>query len=94
MATEELARALETRLGEKFTAHESLYLGIYFRLAEGHELMVQPNLEGFDVDPEVIEQEFADFPTLLYVNDSPRLTALQQILADLGLTHLRSDTVT
>ena len=65
----ETADAVARAIGVSFELHESGYLGgEYFRSLglEGEEVLVQANAE--DEEGYLTEPDFADFPTLVYVN--------------------------
>ena len=92
MSVDDVVRSLEASLSATFVERESAYLGVYFRLAaEGEEVLVQANVE--DDEGYLLEPEFARWGTLVYVNGSDRWTILEQILRDLGLDLLRSETI-
>jgi hypothetical protein len=79
----EAARLIvEQRLGIKLQAHESSYLGEYFRLGlpGGEHLVLRRNFD--DREHEWAEPEFSNRPFLLYVNETARSSELRQLLED------------
>ena len=78
--------------GVEFDLHNSYFLGgDYFcgTSAGGAEVMVRPNAE--DEEGELIESEFPEHRTLVYVNDCDDDTASALARVE-GLEHLRTRT--
>jgi hypothetical protein len=59
---------IQSALGVQLEAHESSYLGNYYRWGKqyGEELILQKNYD--ESEQEFREERFKDFRTLLYVN--------------------------
>ncbi|MCB9148600.1 MAG: hypothetical protein H6641_07545 [Caldilineaceae bacterium] len=74
----ELVRAeLEMVLELKFVAHDSLYRGgLYYRCDRPHSESFQLVGNFNHIEQEYAEEQFADYPTLLYVEQasSPKVT--------------------
>lgn len=90
MTVEEVVSRLQPDLGVAFVEHESSYRGVYYRSNQsGEELLVQPNSP--DGEGYVVEPEFEQAQTLVYVNGSYRWTAIDAALSAAGLARLRSE---
>lgn len=59
---------IQSALGMQFEAHESSYLGSYYRwgVQYGEEIVLQKNYD--DVEKEFREERFKNFAILIYVN--------------------------
>jgi len=94
----ELSARLAESLGLQFEERESLYRGVYHHARDpaGEEFEVQPNdVPGDDGGTEPMDDRFADYAVLLYVNAVERGDELRDLLDRVpGLVFLRRDTVT
>ena len=78
-------------LGVRFEAHESSYWGEYYASGPpGGELFeVRPNR---DAEGELAEPEFPDYPTLVYLNGTPRPEVATRALREVeSLVKLREE---
>lgn len=95
MPLDRAQEVLRKRLGVRFTARESSYLGDYYastrELDDGkEEILIQENHA--DENGELIEADFPQHATLVYVNGSDRWEDLDPVLASVeGLQLLRSE---
>ncbi len=86
---ESVARAM----GIAFEARESTFWGEYFSSGPpgAEHFEVRPNR---DVDKEYVEPEFAEFSTLVYVNETSRPKEVMLALSRVdGLTKLREESI-
>ena len=93
LTLEECCAAVEDALGvAPFEAHESSFLGEYYRCglpgAENLTIHANRDAEGVSLEP-----DFAAFPVLLYVNETPRAEEVRLRLANSvrALVELRAD---
>lgn len=93
----EVARhIIEEALKIQFEAHDSFYIGDYYRFRrdDGEEFLIKEN---FDEDLEDYrEREFKEFPLLLYIEESTKekVEKYKAILSNLeGVTFLRRETI-
>ena len=84
----EHARAvLEDILGVAFSAHESGYLGDYYRYAaDDEELKLRRNVDLLDGEP--AERRFAGYPVLLEANQPRDPMGIRDKLTKAGITLL------
>lgn len=73
-------RAVEQALGIRLIAHESSYIGDYYKLdTMGEEsLELRRNIDPLDNEP--AELEFPDIGVLLYIHGTERAKELEQML--------------
>ncbi|MDX2247314.1 MAG: hypothetical protein SF052_11080 [Bacteroidia bacterium] len=93
---EKVKSEIETQLEILFTSHESMYKGgIYYRLGDilSENFELQKNIDLLDGEP--LEDEFKDFPILLFVNRTIRSEEIVELLTGLNFKsfHLRSTTI-
>jgi hypothetical protein len=82
--------SVERALGTELVAHESSYLGNYFRGDEsvGEDLILQPNYH--DAERQWVEPAYRDVPYLLYVSSAASPEATRARLdAEPGVSRLR-----
>jgi len=93
----DLCAGLAETLGLAFEERESYYRGVYHHARDpaGEEFEVQPNdVPGDDGGTEPMEDRFAAYTVLLYVNAAGRGDEIRALLDRVpGLEFLRRDTV-
>jgi len=74
---------IEKTIGVRFEAHNSSYLGDYYRYgaSDSEHFVLQQNLDLLDNEP--IESDYSDFPVLLYVNRTRRPEELAGLIGKL-----------
>lgn len=80
------ARAVNAALGLNLEERESEFRGIYFGTPVGSAIEVLVQKNHLDDEVEALEAEFADYPTLVYVN--PSSDAIESALASVGSLQL------
>lgn len=95
LTVQELCARVADVLALDFAEHESDYRGVYHLAGDhlGEHFEVQPNAIPGDAggEPDLMEERFAEYPVLLYVNRSGRADERREALAAIGLVHLRRD---
>lgn len=71
---------IEKAIGIRFEAHNSSYLGDYYRYggSDSEHFVLQQNIDALDNEP--IELDYPDFPVLLYVNRTSRSEELARLI--------------
>lgn len=79
---EAIRLALQHALGVKLQAHESSFIGEYFRLQNsvGEEFQLQRNFDPYE--EEWAEDDFPDMHILLYINNTERAEELERLIAE------------
>lgn len=94
---EQLRDQLSELLGVEFTAHDSSYKGEYFWAGDlrGEQFEIQPNqIPGDDGEWDLMEEDFAEYQVLLYVNRTERPDEVRELLRTVPeLAHLRREVI-
>lgn len=88
---ESVRHLAERALGVVFAAHESSYVGDYYRhgLSGAENFVLQRNFN--KIEQEWTEKSFKEYPVLLYVNESQRAEGLEESLTPEGFVLVRRE---
>jgi hypothetical protein len=78
----EVRDAVERALNLPMALHDSSYVGEYYRYGNVGEESIEICENSVDEEGEWPENSFQDFPTLLYVHETDRPEAIQEMLTN------------